>query len=361
MIAMAAGMGDARIKRLWLVRLGKNGEYEGAALDQNVLSIGFGMTEDLSTAGDLNAIQTHIVERFPEAKPGRQKNFAAQINQFVNRMQLGDIVVSPLKTQSCIAIGEVAGPYAQREDGGPMRKVTWLRPDVPRDTFKQDLLYSFGAIGTVCEISRNDALNRVLAVANGGRDLGYGTSPDLQAKIPAADESETNGVGPGVDLPSIARSQIEARISSIFTGHELTELVAAILETQGYVAHVSPPGPDAGYDIVAGQGPLGFDAPRLVVQVKSGDIVVDHPTLQSLNGCIHDANADHGLIVSWSGFKRTVLKEKNKQYFRVRFWGRDDLIDALLSAYDRLPEDIRAALPLKRIWTLVPDGEEAGA
>jgi restriction system protein len=79
---------------------------------------------------------------------------------------------------------------------------------------------------------------------------------------------------------------------------------------------------------------------------KSGNIAVDHPTLQSLNGCIHDANADHGLIVSWSGFKPNVRKETNKQYFRVRFWGHDELIDALLSVYDRLPEDIRAALSL---------------
>jgi len=348
------------MKRLWLVRLGKNGEFENAALDQNVLNVDFSMTHDLSAAKDRAAIQAHIVARFPDAKPGRQKNFAAQVNQFVNQMQVGDIVISPLKTQSCIAIGEVIGPYEQREDGGPARKVKWLRTDVARDTFKQDLLYSFGAIGTVCEISRNDALNRVLTVAGGDNDPGYGATPDLPRKTSAADEIGPDEASQVFNLASIARDQIEARISSIFTGHDLTALVAAILEAQGYVAHVSPPGPDAGYDIVAGQGPLGFDAPRLVVQVKSGNIVVDHPTLQSLNGCIHDANADHGLIVSWSGFKPTVRKETNKQYFRVRFWGRDELIDALLSVYDRLPEGIRAALPLQRIWTLVPDDEEDG-
>ena len=122
--------------------------------------------------------------------------------------------------------------------------------------------------------------------------------------------------------------------------------------------HVSPPGPDAGYDIVAGRGALGFDRPRLVVQVKSGSIVVDHPMLQSLNGCVQAAGAEHGLIVSWSGFKPTVTKETNKQYFRIRFWDRDKLLDALLSVYDDLPEDIRAALPLQRIWALVPEDNE---
>jgi hypothetical protein len=32
------------------------------------------------------------------------------------------------------------------------------------------LLYSFGAIMTVCEVQRHDALKRVLAVAMGGKD-----------------------------------------------------------------------------------------------------------------------------------------------------------------------------------------------
>ncbi|RMD87185.1 MAG: restriction endonuclease [Alphaproteobacteria bacterium] len=348
------------MRRLWLVRLGRHGEFESTALEKDVLIIDFGMTEDLSDATDLKSILERMVRRFPNASPGRLRNLAAQVNQFVNRMQPGDFVVSPLKTQSCLAIGKIAGPYEQREDGGPMRKVKWLRTDVARDSFKQDLLYSFGAIRTVCEISRNDALNRVLAVAKGGKDPGYGLTPDLPGKGSATEGEEAGEEDQIVDLANIARNQIEARISSIFTGHDLTALVAAILEAQGYVTHVSPPGPDAGYDIVAGQGPLGFDPPRLVVQVKSGNIVVDHPTLQSLNGCIHDANAEHGLIVSWSGFKSTVLKETNKQFFRVRFWGRDELIDALLSAYDRLPEDIRAALPLQRIYTLVPEEDDAG-
>jgi restriction system protein len=66
-------------------------------------------------------------------------------------------------------------------------------------------------------------------------------------------------------------------------------------QAQGYETNVSPPGPDSGIDIVAGRGPLGFEEPRLVVQVKSGDINVDHPTLQSLIGCVQDTHADHGL------------------------------------------------------------------
>lgn len=349
------------MKRLWLVRLGKNGEFEAEALDKSLLSIGFNMTTDLSAAKDRDAVLAVMKTVFPDAKPGRQANFAAQVNQFINTMAVGDIVVSPFKTLSKIGIGEIAGPYKQLETGYPARPVKWLTTDIPRDAFKQDLLYSFGAIMTVCEVRRNDALKRVLAVVKGGKDPGDGAAPDLPGKITPAEVNGSDAIDQAINLELIARDQIERRISSVFTGHEFTNLIAAILTAQGYETNVSPPGPDSGIDIVAGRGPLGFEEPRLVVQVKSGDINVDHPTLQSLIGCVQDTHADHGLLVSWSGFKPTVRKRTNELFFRVRLWGRDEVISALLSVYDKLPEEIRAELPLRRTWTLVPEDEEGGA
>ena len=44
------------MKRLWLVRLGKNAEFESDALDKSLLSIGFNVTADLSGAKDRDAV-----------------------------------------------------------------------------------------------------------------------------------------------------------------------------------------------------------------------------------------------------------------------------------------------------------------
>ena len=131
--------------------------------------------------------------------------------------------------------------------------------------------------------------------------------------------------------------------------------MADILRAQGYQARVSPPGADKGVDIVAGQGALGFEGPRLVVQVKSGDVIVDQPTLQGLIGCISDTHAEHGLLVCWAGYKSTVRQRVNDLYFRVRLWDRQDVIDALFANYDKLSDERKASLPLRRIWTLVPE------
>jgi predicted Mrr-cat superfamily restriction endonuclease len=36
-------------------------------------------------------------------------------------------------------------------------------------------------------------------------------------------------------------------------------------------------------------------------------------------------------------------------------WDADELLGALFDVYDELPGDVKSALPLKRVWALVPD------
>lgn len=343
--------------RLWKVGLGRYGEFETPALEHNVLTIDFGIKEDVSHAKDRDAFVKVMEGIFPNDKPKMHLNFAAQVNQFVNAMTVGDLVVCPIKSSSTIWIGKVIGPYTPTKGtGSPSRSVEWLKKDLPRDTFKQDLLYSFGAFMTVCEITRNDALTRVQGVIATGKDLGYGSSPTMK-KTPAktAEIIATDEVDQLVDLDQIARDQIEKRLASHFTGHSLTKLVAAILQVQGMKVHVSPPGADGGIDILAGSGPLGLESPRIVVQVKSGNYVVQHTDLQSLIGTVQDTQADYALLVSWNGFTAPARHRQNELFFRVRFWGREQILDNLFSVYDRLPEEIRADLPLRRTWMLVPD------
>jgi len=341
------------MKRLWLVRLGRHGEQEAHALSANELLLGF-RTGDLSHARDREAVFDKLKLVFPDSKANTLRNFAAQLNQFCNTIKVGDLVIVPFKTKREIAIGEITGSYEDKS-GLPGRPVRWLKEGLPRSAFRQDLLYSFGAAMTVCEISRNDALNRVEATLRTGKDPGYeGAALSTRSSSPASDGSDAEVED--VDLAEIGRDQIEKYIASHFAGHDLTRLVAEILKAQGYLVNVSPPGPDRGIDIVAGRGPLGFDPPRIIVQVKSG--TADQPTLQALIGSIQDTQADYGLLVSWSGFTSVVEARKNQLYFRVRLWGRTEIIDALLQIYDRLPEELRAELPLRQVWTLVPEEDQ---
>lgn len=75
-------------------------------------------------------------------------------------------------------------------------------------------------------------------------------------------------------------------------------------------------------------------------------------------GAVQDTHADQGLLVCWGGFKKPVQQRRNELYFRIRLWGKDEILNALFEVYDRLPEAFRAELPLRRTWMLVPEHEE---
>src|SRR5690606_30320047 len=137
-------------------------------------------------------------------------------------------------------------------------------------------------------------------------------------------------------------------------GHALTDLIAAILRAQDYTVWQSPEGSDGGADILASNGgSMGFGSERICVEVKSGTGTVDRPTVDKLLGAMSKFNADHGLFVAWGGFKQNVQKDMASSFFRLRLWSQDDVLDELFAVYDKLDDELKAQLPLKRVWTVV--------
>jgi restriction system protein len=121
---------------------------------------------------------------------------------------------------------------------------------------------------------------------------------------------------------------------------------------------VSPPGTDGGVDILAGNGPLGFSEPNLCVQVKSGNGPLSSNVVNELRGAMQNTGAKHGLLVSWDGFKPTVYKQSANAFFALRLWRRVEILEQLFATYDKLDDEIKAELPLKRIWTVANQDDE---
>ena len=134
----------------------------------------------LEGAKDYDAVLKIVRDSLPTKKPRAIGNIAGQLWAFAVAMNKDDLVVLPRKLTSQVAIGRVKGPYRYQKVGGDLRHtrpVEWVRPDVPRTAFEQDLLHSFGAFMTVCNISRNDAERRVAAVLTGKPDPGPALRP----------------------------------------------------------------------------------------------------------------------------------------------------------------------------------------
>lgn len=350
-----------KVPKLYLARAGRNGEDEDLALENNLAIIDFRDIPSLDGLKDYDAVAKLVGDAIPDEKPRRRGNFAGQLWAFAVAMQEGDLVVLPRKLTSQIAIGRVIGPYRLRKVNAELRHtrpVEWLQTDIPRTTFDQDLLYSFGAFMTVCNISRNDAAKRVAAVLEGKADPGPSMSMPTETKTkespPTEDQAEAVP-----DLVQMAHDQIVARIQSRFPGHALTRLVDAVLQVEGWVTKVSPPGPDGGVDILAGRGSLGLDGPRLCVQVKSQQGPADVTVYRTLQGAMQTFNAEQGLLVCWGGFNRAVLQESKQGHFTVRLWNSSDLVGAIYRNYHRLPAEVQAELPLKQVWMLVVEDTDA--
>lgn len=223
---------------------------------------------------------------------------------------------------------------------------------VQRSAFPNDILLSLNSALTVFKVSRNDAETRVEKILTlPTKDL-MGTMEVVEADMEETAEEEA------VDLQLTARDEILKFIQANFKDHDLARLVDAVLRAQGYKTAISPPGPDGGVDILAGSGPLGFERPRLCVQVKSGSAAEGQKTFNELCGVVSKFAAKQGLLVSWSGFTNPVKIDAKKDFFKVRLWDQGDLVDAMLENYERLDEQIKGELPLKRIWILVDDDSQ---
>jgi restriction system protein len=340
---------------VWLVRAGSQGQHEQKFIQENRIYLTWrDLNIPLDELQSRKALLTQLFEIYADDKPKRLMNFSSQIWSFAHVMQVGDRVILPSKTQPVIYIGRITSGYQHDRDGeNPFlhwRAIEWL-PAVPRSHFSQDLLYSFGAFMTICRITRNNAEERLNQMEAKGwqaesiKQIVANVS-DVAVDEEIADEQVDS------DLEELGNSQIIKLIEAKFKGHHLTRLVKAILEAQGYTCWQSPEGADGGVDILAGDGPMGFGQQRICIEVKSGDGLVDRPTVDKLMGAMTKFNAPQGLFVAWGGFKSNVQKELASSFFRVRLWTQQDLLMQLFLHYEKLDEEIRVELPLKRIWTV---------
>lgn len=342
---------------IWLIRAGSHGEYEQKFIQENRVYVTWDNLDvsliKLTAREDLLA---GMQSRYPNAKPKRLQNWVSQVWPFAHVIEKGDLVILPLKSQRAIQVGEITGDY-HFEKAGPnpfyhWRSVKWIGDAVPRAHFGKDLLNTFGAFLTICRVERNNAESRIAAMrANGW--MPESVSSVVKASSAVSDEEVQD-----TDLEDRAQDQIAQLIAARFKGHGLTRLVEAILKAQGYTTYRSPEGADGGADILAGAGPLGFGAPRLCVEVKSEDTPIGRPTVDKLLGAVSKFGAQEGLFVSWSGFKPNVQKELAASFFKVRLWTQKELLEQLFAHYDHLDEDLKAELPLKRIWTVAAQEDE---
>lgn len=149
-------------------------------------------------------------------------------------------------------------------------------------------------------------------------------------------------------LESDAREGIKRYIASKGP-YEFQEIVAALLRAMGYYTpFIAPKGKDGGIDIIAYMDPLGAKEPRIKAQVKHmPDSSISSKDIQALVGAMRAG--DFGLFVTSGKFTSdAIIAARNSKEF-IRILDGEDFIEMWQEYYDKMTDEDKNMLPLKRI------------
>jgi predicted Mrr-cat superfamily restriction endonuclease len=147
------------------------------------------------------------------------------------------------------------------------------------------------------------------------------------------------------ELPK--RILYQAQVAAL-DAYETQDLVAGILRALGYHTRTSPEGPDGGIDVVASRDALGLEPPIIKVQVKARPTTHSKPEeIRALAGLVTPPE-ESGVFVSTGGFTRDAANDA--RVTRITLIGMDRLAELLIENYDRLDQDTRSLVPLRRLW-----------
>jgi len=169
-----------RVTAAWMVRAGREGEREDAAIAEGMAIAGWPEVGDLSAVESRDDLRELLWRTYPDRRDAVIANWTGQLWRFLKRIQVSDLLVVPIRSRDQIAIGRVSGEYQYR-GAAPLgfrhvRPVKWLRTDVPRSAVLPDLQGSMGSLLTVFELKRHDAERRIEQLGTAGKDPGR--SPD---------------------------------------------------------------------------------------------------------------------------------------------------------------------------------------
>jgi restriction system protein len=250
------------MSKTWMVRAQRGDRLYELFKEHSIVAIGWHELGDLTSATTRNALVERIHKVWPGGKAQADAMAAGQLHRFRTEMKVGDGIVTYDPSRRVYLVGAITGDYRWSPSLDPenanMRDVAW-KGEVSRDLLSLESRNSLGAISTLFLLPKDtaDDLDRALATK-----APASTAPASEA----VNETEKDVLK---DIEDRAFEFIKDKLVRL-DWDQMQELVAGLLRSMGYKTRVSPSGPDRGKDIVAAPDGLGFESPRIVVEVSTG-------------------------------------------------------------------------------------------
>ncbi len=330
--------------RVWMVRAGQGGYLIEDFLEEEIVAIGWnelGRIDEKITYPQLKELYR---TSYPDDGDGRVNQCVGQIWRFFNEFNVGDKVVTYDPLTRVYFLGEIKSNYLYNTvlEFFHSRKVSWMDNGVDRDVLSTDTKNSLGGISTIFELTE-DIWEELLQ-----NHPGY-ISEELQLEIEEVrkfgEEDELRRLKDDVIFRS--KEFIKDIISNL--SWQDTEILAAgLLRALGYKTKFTSQGSDLGSDILASPDELFLEEPRIKVEVKKRKEKIGAPDIRNFLGGMRGNHK--GIYISISGFSKDAKYEAERANFAITLIDSDWLVELIISNYETLDPEIKAIVPLRKIY-----------
>lgn len=331
-----------------MVRAGRDSVYAEDFLQEGFVSIGWTELGEVEPGISKETLEKRYRQALPKESLGQVRTGLGQLTRFLTEIEPGDQVITYDRDKRLYYLGEILSEVQWApeliEEMPRARKVQWSRR-VSRDRLTAEARNALGAIQTLFLVRSS--------VANELKEKAVALdAPEEAEEIKTTEVEETVLLEQQIlaELIEKAEEAIEDRIARL-DWEEMQQLVAGILQAMGYRTTVSRRGPDRGYDVFASPDGLGLEEPRIFVEVKHrpNSSIGAHDVRSFLGG---RSAGDRCLYVSTGGFTKDARYEADRANVPLQLLGLVDLRRLLVDYYERLDEETRSLIPLKRIFVL---------
>lgn len=324
---------------IWIYRAGRKGEHEKKFLNDGRIYLTWsGLDQSFEGVPEVE-IKKMIHQAFPRISEQKVVEYFYLINPIINGIKKDDLIILPSKFSNTFHFGKVVGDY-EFDSSAPevykhSRRVEWFATDISKDLFDNQILYDTNIRYSVGMIKNEEV----------AECIEYMVDHDWNQPLMNPFDD-----GYDMDWEAAAKSTISKYIYKTFKGYDMEDLICEILRAKGFTVYNGPKGPDGGQDLLAAAGDMGFESPKICVQVKTQNSHVKKEVVDKLSQTIEKFHAEYGLFVAWNGFDKAV--NPAEYFYNIRLWTSSEVVEEVLKNYDKFSPEMQQRIPLKHVWIL---------
>lgn len=333
--------------KIWMVRAGEGGYLVDLFLRKSIIAIRWNEVGKIPKNISLDELKERFAKAFPDRSVRNQRQSVGQIWRFFNEFKIGDYVVTYDSDARLYYVGTIASDYQYNAslEHHQVRKVDWDSEPRFRDDLTVESKNVLGSILTIFGLPETVLDDLEKAHPGYVSEEEIADMDEMTKRFQKEEEERLM-----TDIISRSAEFIKDMVAGL-AWDEVELLAAGLLNAMGYKTRSTPRGGDLGSDILASPDGLGLVEPRIKVEVKhkqKSKDKVSAPDIRNFVGGLR--TVEKGMYISTTGFSKEANYESERANFPITLVDLDLLVELLIENYEKLEPEIKALVPLKRIY-----------